>query len=90
MSGKYALGQCPGVDSCANELRSCTSYHGTGNDQADCAEGSMGRCYAAADQCVKSAAVTCGELQDYNMCGAPAAMMFLLFAGIGYAAMGKE
>ena len=87
MSSKYALGQCPGVDSCANELRSCTAQMGTGNDKEDCTKGSMGVCYAAADQCVKSAAVNCGELQNYNMCGAPAAMFFLLFAGMGYAAM---
>jgi hypothetical protein len=89
MSGKYALGQCPGVDSCADELRSCTAQMGSGNDKEDCTQGSMEVCYAAADQCVRSAAVKCGEVEGQT-CDAPAGAVFLLFIGMGYVAMKKE
>jgi hypothetical protein len=82
MSAKYADGKCPAVDSCADELRSCTAQYSTGNDSEDCREGSTAICYAAADQCVKSAAVKCGEIE--SPCPGSSAGFILLFAGLAF------
>jgi hypothetical protein len=79
MAGKYAAGQCPEVDACASELSSCTSQYGTGNDSEDCREGSMAVCYSAADQCVKSAAVKCGEIEGQQC--APSFALLAVLAG---------
>ena len=73
MSGKYAAGQCPQVDACTGELSSCVAQYSTGDEKADCAEGSVAVCYAASDSCVKSAAVKCGEIEQ--QCGAPALIL---------------
>lgn len=85
MAAQYAQGKCPQVDSCADELRSCTAQYNSGNDKADCQEGSIGICYAAADQCVKQAAVKCGEIE--KQCPGSSASFILLFAGLGYVAI---
>jgi hypothetical protein len=82
MAGKYAEGKCPAVDSCAEELRSCTAQYSSGNDRADCQEGSNAICYAAADECVKKAAIKCGEIE--KSCPGSAAGFILLFAGLAF------
>jgi len=87
MAAKYAKGECPAVDACAAELRSCTAQYSSGNDKADCAEGSLAVCYSAADECVKSAAVKCGEIE--NPCKAPAAMLGIILFGAGFAKFRK-
>jgi hypothetical protein len=76
MAGKYSAGQCPEVDSCAAELQSCSAQYSTGNDKTDCSEGSVAICYSAADQCTKSAAVKCGEVE--NPCKVPGAILLLI------------
>ncbi|MFH1222333.1 MAG: hypothetical protein V1492_04585 [Candidatus Micrarchaeota archaeon] len=81
MSAKYAAGQCPAVDSCASELQSCAAQYSSGNDKADCQEGSVAVCYSAADSCVKSAAIKCGEVE--KQCGTPE--LILLLTGLGLA-----
>ncbi len=73
MSGKYAAGECPQVDGCASELSSCVAQYSSGNDKADCEEGSVSVCYAASDSCVRSAAVKCGEVE--NPCGGTALIL---------------
>jgi len=85
MAAKYADGKCPQVDSCASELQSCVAQYNTGNDKADCQEGSVGVCYAAADQCTKSAAVKCGEIEQ--QCQGSSAGFILLFAGLLFVRM---
>jgi hypothetical protein len=82
MAGKYAQGQCPQVDVCAAELRACSSQYSSGNDKADCEEGSVAVCYAAADQCVQSAAAKCGEIE--KQCPGSSATFILLLAGLGF------
>lgn len=82
MSGKYAAGQCPQVDACAEELRSCTAQYASGDERADCQEGSVAVCYAAADQCTSSAARACGEVEQ---CGAPAFVLMGMLALAGFA-----
>jgi len=82
MSGQYAAGKCPQVDACAEELRSCTAQYSSGNDKADCQEGSVGTCYAVADICVNKAAAKCGGIQP--QCPGSAATFLLLFGGLGY------
>lgn len=82
MAAKYAGGKCPDVDTCAAELRSCTAQYATGNDKADCQEGSLAICYSAADQCVRSAAVKCGEIE--NTCPGSAATFLALFGGVAF------
>lgn len=81
MSAQYAQGKCPQVDACADELRSCTSQYSTGDDRADCQEGSVGVCYSAADACTKRAAIACGEIE--KQCPGTTATFLLLFLGIG-------
>lgn len=76
MAGKYATGQCPQVDACASELRSCTAQHSSGNDKADCQEGSLSVCYSAADACMKQAAIKCGEVE--KQCPGPSAFILLV------------
>jgi hypothetical protein len=83
MAGKYAAGKCPEVDACADELRACTSQYSTGDDKADCQEGSVAVCYSAADQCTKSAAAKCGEVQQPCQ-GSAAAFVLLVGATLFY------
>jgi hypothetical protein len=78
-ASKYAKGECAAIDDCASELRSCTGQYSSGNDSADCAEGSVAVCYAAADQCTRSAAVKCGEVT--TQC--PGTGLILLSVGLG-------
>jgi hypothetical protein len=82
MAAKYAKGECPDVDSCASELSSCVAQYSSGNDRADCQEGSVGVCYAAADECTRQAAAKCGEIK--NPCGAPSLMILLVLAGTAF------
>ncbi|MCI0504008.1 hypothetical protein L0Y65_04820 [Candidatus Micrarchaeota archaeon] len=82
MSAQYAQGKCPAVDGCADELRSCTAQYSSGNDKEDCMEGSASVCYSAADQCVKRAAISCGEIE--KPCPGSAATFILLFAGLAF------
>jgi hypothetical protein len=79
MAGKYAMGQCQEVNACASQLSSCSAQYSSGNDKADCQEGSQAVCYAAADECVKRAAVSCGEVE--KQCGAPAFALLSVLAG---------
>ena len=83
MSGKYAAGQCPQVDACAEQLSSCVAQYSTGDDRADCQEGSVGVCYSAADACTRSAAIACGEVQQ--QCGAPTFILMGMLALAGFA-----
>jgi hypothetical protein len=85
MATQYAQGKCPQVDACADELRSCTAQYNSGNDKADCQEGSVGVCYAATDECVKQAAIKCGEIQ--KQCPGSSAAFVLLLAGFAYVRM---
>ena len=79
MAAKYSAGNCSQVDQCASELQSCVNQYSTGNDSDDCKEGSVAICYASADECTRSAASECGEIQ--NVCKPPAAMVLLVLAG---------
>lgn len=88
MSGKYAQGQCPEVDACAAELSSCSAQYSSGNDKEDCQEGSVSVCYSAADQCVKQAAIKCGEVE--KQCPGANAGFVVLFALLGFAKMKKS
>jgi hypothetical protein len=81
-SAKYAKGECPAIDACASELSACTAQYGSGNDKTDCAEGSVSVCYSAADQCMKQAAVKCGEVQ--TPCTGPTALILLLAGFVGF------
>ncbi|NYZ60336.1 hypothetical protein H0O01_01410 [Candidatus Micrarchaeota archaeon] len=83
MSGKYAAGQCTQVDECASELSSCVAQYATGDERADCQEGSVAVCYSAADECTKKAAITCGEVQ--SPCGAPSFILIGMLALAGFA-----
>jgi hypothetical protein len=84
----YAQGKCPGIDACAEELRACQAQYGTGNDKADCAEGSASTCFAASDRCVDKAALECGEKPPE--CAAPAGLIMLVvgMAFVGFARRG--
>lgn len=86
---KYSQGQCPGVDACATELSSCTAQYSSGNDKADCMEGSVSVCYAAADSCMQGVAAKCEGIE--NPCSsAPAALLLVLLGGLFAAYKGKS
>jgi hypothetical protein len=82
MSAKYAQGNCSQVDDCTAELKSCIAQYSSGNDKADCQEGSVSVCYASADACMSSAARQCGEIE--KQCPGSSAGFILLFAGLGF------
>jgi len=86
-SAAYAAGKCPGIDACASELQACQSQYGSGNDKADCAEGSLSVCFSASDQCVDKAAAECGEKPPE--CKAPAAMIMLV-AGLAFVGFARK
>ena len=75
-SAAYAQGKCPGIDTCADQLKACQSSVSTGNESFDCKEGSMSTCFAAADNCVDSAARECGEKPPE--CKGPAGLIMLV------------
>ncbi len=75
MSAEYAQGKCPAVDACASELQQCLSNAGSGNDKADCAEGSSATCYFNSDICVQKAATKCPPQQP---CPAAPALIMLV------------
>lgn len=81
MSVEYAQGKCPQVDECSAQLQQCLSQMGTGNDKADCQEGSVTTCYAISDQCVRSAAGKCPPPQP-GSCGAPTGLIMLVTGGV--------
>jgi len=81
MSAQYAQGKCPQVDACAEELHTCTAQYSSGDDRADCQEGSVAVCYSAADACTRSAAKACGEIE--KDCPGSSATFLLLFLGLG-------
>ena len=87
-SAQYAIGKCPGIDTCASQLQSCQSQASSGNDKADCEEGSSAVCFAASDYCVDSAARECGEKPPE--CKAPAGLILLVvgLAFFGFARKG--
>jgi hypothetical protein len=79
MAEQYAQGKCPAVDTCASQLSACNAKYGTGNDKADCADGSKSVCYSMADSCIAKAAVQCGE--QVSLCPIAPAGFILLFTG---------
>jgi len=86
-STAYAQGKCPGIDTCASQLQACQSQVGTGNDKADCAEGSVSTCFATADICVDQASRECGEKPPE--CKAPTGMI-LLVVGLVFAGFARR
>ena len=88
-SAEYAQGKCPGIDACADQLRECQAQYSSGNDKADCAEGSVSTCFAASDACVDSASRECGEKPPE--CKAPTGLILLvvgLVFAVGFARKG--
>lgn len=77
-AAKYAKGECPEIDACASELSSCKSQYSTGDDKADCNEGSTSVCFSAADQCVQKAVAKCEGVQA---CPAPTGLILLVLGG---------
>lgn len=87
MAAEYAQGKCPMVDECASQLQACISQVGSGNDSADCAEGSATTCYATSDICVKQAAAKCPVQQP---CQAPVMLIMLVMGGVFLAGFAKK
>ncbi len=88
MAAKYAEGKCPEVDSCASELQSCVAQVSTGNDKADCQDGSVAVCYATADGCTKSAAAKCNDIVS-DPCPSPVDIFAFIFAGLVFVRIRK-
>lgn len=58
-AAKYAAGQCPQIDACANALTACKAQASTGNDSADCQDLGVESCFTTADRCVVKADAEC-------------------------------
>lgn len=58
-STEYSLGNCPAIDVCINRLQECKALYTTGNDEEDCASGSIDHCFVAGDICVAEAVKNC-------------------------------
>ena len=84
-SAQYSQGKCPQIDDCIAELKSCSAQYATGNDKADCDEGSVGVCYAVADACTQKAAGECGEIE-----GCPVPSAFILAVLLGACFLGSR
>jgi hypothetical protein len=80
-SAAYAQGKCPGIDACASALSTCRAQMGSGNDSADCQEGSVGQCFYEADLCVDKAALDCGE-RPPDACKPPAGLIMLIVGAV--------
>ena len=91
LASAYSHGQCPQVDACSQELKSCKNAASTGNDQQDCLNPLVGTCFTDADACVAKADRDCqSELNAaadafIDWCPFPIFMVFLLLAGLFYA-----
>ena len=83
----YAEGKCPQVDTCISELNSCKAQYSSGNDSADCKEGSVSVCFSAADSCVQSAAAKCAPPPE---CKAPTGLILLVLGGVFLSAFLKS
>ncbi len=59
-TAKHAAGQCPQIDRCAEELRSCLNIYSEYTDKEKCEIGTA-QCFSEADSCVFYAAADCGE-----------------------------
>ncbi|MEM4359212.1 MAG: hypothetical protein QXT45_01640 [Candidatus Bilamarchaeaceae archaeon] len=82
MSGKYAAGQCPKVDKCAEGLRACLAEMSSGNDKQDCNDEDVAACYTESDLCIRNAAINCGETE--TPCSGPSELLLAILISIGF------
>ena len=82
MAIEYSNGKCPQVDACSTDLQQCLAQVGTGNDKADCAEGSSATCYRMSDTCVQKAAGQCPPQNMTGLCPFPAGLIMLVLGGV--------
>jgi len=66
-TAKHAKGECPKIDVCSQQLKSCTQSYAGFTDQEKCHSG-MAICFRDADACVHDAALECGEKIDLSPC----------------------
>ncbi|GEM_PF-2352377 len=86
----YRNGNCSMVDECISQLNSCTASVSSGNEKADCEEGSMTTCYATADICFRQAAGKCSALEPPK-CDAPIGIIIVAGGAALWAAfMGRK
>ncbi len=80
IAAKYAAGQCPALKQCISDLTACNAYYSTGNDSADCQNGSKMTCYENADVCVANVDLhQCGN--EMKLCPSSIFAFTLLFVG---------
>jgi len=58
-SAKYALGMCPAVDACVNQLKGCVALKCPGSDLDDCKSFACRSCFEESDRCIARAAKDC-------------------------------
>lgn len=71
----YRNGNCSAAEQCVQTLNTCVSAHSTGNEKADCDEGSLAYCYAGADQCFNQAAIKCTDMK--SACAVPGGLIII-------------
>ncbi len=82
VSAKYARGECQQINGCLSQLESCKASYSTGNDEADCREGSVRSCFSAADACIKNVAFQCGKVEEPCRGSLLGMLILLVLAGI--------
>jgi len=84
-TAKHSAGQCPQIDKCVDQLRTCMAAFNEFTDKENCEGGAPG-CFIDADHCIANAAFECGEKTDLQGVPCPADMflifsVFVMFAG---------
>jgi hypothetical protein len=61
MSGKYAFGSCPQMDTCISRLSACKAAATSGSDLKDCSSTAVNNCFMMGDVCIEAANKVCAE-----------------------------
>jgi len=85
---QFTQGKCPQVQECVDELNTCKTQYSSGNDSADCQEGSVAICFAATDSCVDQASSECGE--KLPTCPTSAVVLGLVLVGAAFVSSRKR
>jgi len=76
-TAKHSAGQCPQIDKCAGQLRTCVAAFNEFTDKENCEGGATG-CFIDADHCIASAAFECGEEAGLQAVPCPTEMFLIL------------
>ena len=76
-TAKHSAGQCPQIDKCAGQLRTCMAAFNEFTDKENCEGGATG-CFIDADHCIANAAFECGEKAGLQAVPCPTEIFLIL------------